>query len=298
MCFNKNLRIGIHCSTSGSLEKAAIKANELGANCLQIFSSSPRMWFAPQPDPAAIKRMADCRAKWEMAPLVIHDNYLINLAASDLVIRKKSINAFRGEVERAIAIGAEYLVMHPGSAKGYSTEEAITTFTDSIIEATEGLSSKHLQILFENTAGQGSVLGSKFEELAELRRRSQSKVDFGIGYCIDTCHCYASGYDVATAEGLKDTVAQAGAVLGFDHIPVIHTNDSKGALNSHLDRHANIGEGYIGLEGFRRILSDKQLKTKAFVLETPIDNDGDDLKNVETLKSLCRKRSTSTNLSS
>ena len=247
------------------------------------------MWFAPQPNPEAIARMAECRQKWDLAPLVIHDNYLINLAASGLAIRKKSIDAFRGEVERAILIGAEYLVMHPGSAKGYTVEEAIATFTDSIIEACQGLSSKHLQILFENTAGPGSVLGSKFEELAELRRRAASKVEFEIGYCIDTCHCYASGYDVATAEGLKDTVAQAASILGFDNIPVIHTNDSKGALHSHLDRHANIGEGLIGLEGFRRILSDKHLKTKAFVLETPIDNDGDDLKNVETLKSLCRK---------
>ena len=256
------------------------------------------MWFAPQPNPEAIQRMAECRKQWDMAPLVIHDNYLINLAASDLVIRKKSIDAFRGEVARAIAIGAEYLVMHPGSAKGHTVEEAITTFTDSFIEATKGLSSKHLQILFENTAGQGSVLGSKFEELAELRRRAAPKVDFEIGYCLDTCHCYASGYDVAGPKGLKQTVAQAEAILGLENVPVIHSNDSKGALNSHLDRHANIGEGYIGLEGFRRILTDKQLKTKAFVLETPIDNEGDDLKNVETLKSLCRKRSTSTNPSS
>lgn len=256
------------------------------------------MWFAPQPDPAAIVRMAECRQKWDLTPLVIHDNYLINLAASDLAIRKKSINAFRGEVERAIAIGAEYLVMHPGSAKGYSAKEAIATFTASIIEACDGLSSKHLQILFENTAGQGSVLGSKFEELAELRRRAAGKVDFGIGYCLDTCHCYASGYDVGESKGLKDTVAQAEAILGLEHVPVIHTNDSKGTLDSHLDRHANIGEGYIKSEGFRRILCDKQLKSKAFVLETPIDNEGDDLKNVETLKSLCRKRSTSTNRSS
>ena len=256
------------------------------------------MWFAPQPDPAAITRMAECREKWDLTPLVIHDNYLINLAASDLAIRKKSIGAFRGEVERAIAIGAEYLVLHPGSAKGYTPEEAIATFTDSIIEACEGLTSKHLKILFENTAGQGSVLGSKFEELAELRRRAASKIDFEIGFCLDTCHWYASGYDVAESKGLKDTVAQAQAILGLEHVPVIHTNDSKGALNSHLDRHANIGEGYIGLEGFRRILNDKQLKSKAFVLETPIDNEGDDLKNVETLKSLCRKRPTSTNRSS
>ena len=139
------------------------------------------MWYAPRPDPAAIVRMDECRKKWDLTPLVIHDNYLINLAASDLAIRKKSINAFRGEVESAILIGAEYLVMHPGSAKGYTVEEAIETFTDSIAEACEGLSGKHLEILFENTAGQGSVLGSRFEELAELRRRAAPKLDFEIG---------------------------------------------------------------------------------------------------------------------
>ena len=198
------------------------------------------MWYAPIPNPEAIVRMAECRAKWDLTPLVIHDNYLINLAASDPVIRKKSIDAFRLEVLSAIAIGAEYLVMHPGSAKGYTAEEAIATFTDSIVVACQGIGSKHLQILFENTAGQGSLLGSRFEELAELRYRSSPKID----------------------------------------------------------RHANIGEGYIGLEGFRRILTDKQLKNKAFVLETPVDNEGDDLKNVETLKSLCRRRPTNTNRSS
>ena len=171
------------------------------------------MSYAPIPNPEAIVRMAECRAKWDLTPLVIHDNYLINLAASDSVIRKNSIDAFRLEVLSAIAIGAEYLLMHPGSAKGYTVEEAIATFTDSIVEACEGLSSKHLQILLENTAEQGSALGSKFEELAELRRRAASKVNFEIGYCLDTCHCYASDYNVADGKGLKETVAQAQSIL-------------------------------------------------------------------------------------
>ena len=118
--------------------------------------------------------------------------------------------------------------------------------------------------------------------------------DLPIGFCLDTCHLLASGHDVANADGLKKTIACADRILGLDHVRVIHANDSKGALGSHIDRHANIGEGYIGLEGFRRILAHPRLRSKAFILETPVDKEGDDRKNLETLKSLCPKLSTTT----
>jgi deoxyribonuclease-4 len=280
------VRIGIHTSTSGALENAAKKAVELGANCFQIFSASPRMWRASPPEAESVKRMKELRERHDLNPLVIHDSYLINLASIDPVIREKSVAAFRAEIERAIAIGAEFLVAHPGSYKGQSVEAGIASFVSGLIESAHGLKSRKLTLLFENTAGAGAAIGSRFEQLAEIRR--SAKVDFRIGFCIDTCHSLAAGYDVATAAGLRRTVGEIEKVLGLENVPVIHVNDSKGELGSKRDRHENIGEGFIGLEGFRRILNHPKLAQKAFILETPIDNEGDDLKNVETLKGLVK----------
>jgi deoxyribonuclease-4 len=289
------MRIGIHTSTSGNLANAAYKAHELGANCFQIFSASPRMWKASPPDPAQVAEMKSVRAEHDLTPLVIHDSYLINLAAFDPEVRAKSIAGFRGELERARAIGAEYLVMHPGSAKGYeSLDQALETLVESLGAAAQGLQMDGFRLLFENTAGGGSTIGRTLEELKTLGEMATPKLPFPVGFCLDTCHLFASGYDVASEDGLRQTVDQAEQVLGLEQIPVIHTNDSKGELNSHLDRHENIGKGRIGLEGFRRILNHPKLRTKAFVLETPIDNEGDDQVNVDTLKSLCRKSRTTT----
>jgi len=283
------MRIGIHCSTSGALVNAAVKAHALGANCFQIFSSSPRMWRAAMPAREEITALKKCRTQHGLEPLLIHDSYLINLAAPDDVIRAKSIAAFRGELERAIAIGAEYVVMHPGSARDQGVEAGITNIARSLEAAARGLNPKGFTLLLENTAGGGATIGRTLEELKAVRDLAQPYVPFPIGYCLDTCHLYASGFDVSTQEGLNQTAAAAGQILGLEHIPVIHANDSKGAFASRLDRHANIGEGHIGLEGFRRILNHPKLREKAFVLETPIDQPGDDQRNVDALKSLCRK---------
>ena len=255
------------------------------------------MWRAPAPDPSAIERLHGVRKEHDLTPLVIHDNYLINLASSDEVIRNKSIDAFRGEIERAIAIGAEYLVAHPGNYKGASIEQGIATLAGAMERAAEGLRSRKLTLLLENTAGAGAQLGGKFEELAAIREAARKRVHFEIGYCIDTCHCLVAGYDVATAPGLRATVAGMKQWLGLDHVRVIHTNDSKKGLGSRVDRHENIGEGCIGEAGFRRILNHPDLRDKPFILETPVDNEGDDRKNVEALKKLCRRSRTTTNKS-
>jgi len=292
------MRIGIHCSTSGALVNAARKAQELGANCFQIFSASPRMWRAAMPPPEQLKEMREFRAANDLAPLVIHDSYLINMASADETIREKSIAGFRGELERAIAIGAEYLVMHPGSAKDQTLESGIETLVRSLETASRGLRPEGFRLLLENTAGAGATIGRALGELKSIRDLAQGKLPYEIGYCLDTCHLYASGFDVSTEKGLNQTVADADRILRLEHIPVIHTNDSKGELASRLDRHANIGEGHIGLDGFRRILNHPKLRDKAFVLETPIDQPGDDLRNVDALKSLCRKSRTTTRKSS
>ena len=278
-------RIGIHCSTAGALYNAATKALELGANCLQIFSGSPRTWAAPAPNPDAVAKMAALRAQHNLTPLVIHANYLINLCSPDPVNRPKSINAFRGELERAVTIGAEYLVVHPGSAKDHeSRDNAITAFSAGLDEAAQGLPAGSLTILLENTAGHGNLLGGDLHDLQAIRALTHTS--FPIGFCLDTCHSFAAGYEINTAKGLTTFLKEADAQLGLENVPVIHANDSKGALGSHLDRHANIGEGYIGMEGFRRILNVRSLRDKAFILETPIDNEGDDKRNVDALWSL------------
>ncbi len=280
------MRIGIHTSTTGGLHQAALRAAALGANTFQIFTSSPRMWRYGALHAKDILELRRIREENDLYPLVVHDNYLINLASKDEAIRTKSMLAFRQELERAVAIGAEYLVAHPGSYKNQTVEDGIYSFVSGLLEAVEGLDTTGVTLLLENTAGQGSALGSRFEELAEMRRLALPRTSLQIGYCLDTCHCLAAGYDVATADGLEMVLNDAQRILGLENIPVIHTNDSKGALGSHLDRHANIGEGAIGIEGFYRILNHPLLKEKAFVLETPIDQPGDDLRNVNALKQL------------
>jgi deoxyribonuclease-4 len=234
----------------------------------------------------------DARERLDLTPLVVHDNYLINLAAADPRIREHSISAYRGEVRRAIALGAEYLVAHPGSYGHQGWECGVETLAASLRQAIRGLELGRLTLLIENTSGGGTKLGGRFEELRAIRELAAG--DAPIGFCLDTAHCLASGYDVASTEGLRATVRQAETVLGIENVRVIHANDSKAPLGSHVDRHEHIGKGYIGAEGFRRMLTHPKLRSKPFILETPLDREGDDRRNVETLKKLCRKRPTTT----
>lgn len=280
------MRIGHHTSIAGSLERSALKAAELGANTFQIFSSSPRQWKASVPSLPAIRLLNQAREKFDLTPLAIHDNYLINLASADPPTRAKSVQAFRGELERAIAIGAEYLIAHPGNYKGQTIEQGILNVLESVAAAARGLEFGKLMLLFENTAGAGAQLGSRFEELHVMREYSAKMTDLPLGFCLDTCHLLTAGFDVASPEGLQKTMEEAERLLGLDNVRVIHANDSKAPLGSHVDRHENIGEGYIGREGFRRILAHPGLRSKAFILETPVEQDGDDRKNVDTLKDL------------
>ena len=288
------MRIGIHTSIAGSFEKAALKAAELGANTFQIFSASPRMWRASMPRHDDIAALRRARERLDLYPLAIHANYLINLASLDPVIREKSIDGFRGELARAAAIGAEYLVTHPGSCKGQSVEQAIAAFALGMAEAAKGCADSGLTVLLENTAGSGFHLGCRLDELRLIRDLVARETDLKVGYCLDTCHLLASGCDIATKPGLEKTIAEADCVLGLENVKVIHANDSKTPLGSHRDRHANIGEGHIGEGGFRRILTHAKLREKAFILETPVDEDGDDRRNVEMMKKLAQPKSSPT----
>ncbi len=252
------------------------------------------MWHSRKPGELEIRMLRMAREQLDLNPMVVHGSYLVNLAACDADIRRKSVVEFRDEIERCLMIGADYLVVHPGSCKGQTAETAITLLVESVAEAAAQFPPDSFMLLWENTAGAGSALGGCFEQLAEIQARTAAEVKFPVGYCLDTCHCYVSGYDVSTGEGLRDTVNRADKILGLENVRVMHANDSKGKLNSHLDRHANIGEGCIGEEGFQRILTHPKLRAKPFILETPVDHDGDDLRNIETLKRLCRKSRTTT----
>jgi deoxyribonuclease-4 len=244
------------------------------------------MWRASPPDPAAVKLLRAARERHDLKPLAIHVNYLINLASFDSIIRRKSIAGFRGELERAKAIGAEYLVLHPGSYRGRSVDEGIAAFVLGLAESAEGFQARRLTVLLENTAGAGSHIGGRFEELRAIRDLARKHTRLPIGYCLDTCHLLASGFDIATVKGLRATLRHAEEVLGLAHVHLIHANDSKGALGSHLDRHAHIGAGHIGREAFQRIQRHPKLRGKPFILETPVDEPGDDQRNLDTLKSL------------
>ncbi len=283
------MRIGHHTSIAGALVNAADEAVKLGANTFQIFSSSPRQWKASVPSAPGILALQRAREKFDLTPLVIHDNYLINLASAHEKTRALSVEAFRGELVRAIAIGAEFLVAHPGNYKGQTIEQGILNFLQGVADAAAGLKFEKLTLLIENTVGAGAQLGGRLEELHVMREYGVKMTDLPIGFCIDTCHLLASGYDISNSAGVKKTLAQIESVIGIEHVHVMHANDSKGGLGSHVDRHANIGSGAIGEEGFRAILTHPKLRTKPFILETPVDVPGDDRKNVDALKLLSVK---------
>ena len=279
-------RIGVHLGTAGGASNAVERAREIGANTFQIFSSSPRMWRAPKVDPKQAERMRELRARLDVGPLVIHTAYLVNVCSQSYEVREKSVTAFRGEIERALALGAEYLVLHPGSWKGMTRDEGLKLAAESIKRAIDGLpwQGTGFHILIENTAGAEFSLGGSFEQVAELVERLKPSAPMGV--CLDTCHTHVSGYDMVSAEGYEETMRLADATVGIDAVRVWHCNDAKAARGSKLDRHEHIGQGTMGVEPFRRLLNDERFAHCAFVAETPVDEPGDEERNVRVLKSL------------
>jgi deoxyribonuclease-4 len=272
-------RLGAHVSVAGSLLNALHQARHIGANTIQIFTASPRSWRPAPLDPAQVDAFRAARLRLDIQPLVIHNSYLINLASADAAIREKSIAAMRAEFLRAIALDADFLVAHPGSAKGQSPSAAIALLQAGIAAATHNLPPSRLTLLWEITAGQGDSLGASLDQLLEIRHRTATAIPLPTAFCLDTAHAFAAGIDFSTAV----------AALSPSLLPVIHLNDSKAPFASRLDRHQHIGKGYIGEEAFRRYLNHPGLSTQAFILETPEDDDGDHARNLETLKRLCRK---------
>ena len=250
------------------------------------------MWRARAPDPAQVRLLKAARDRFSLYPLSIHVNYLVNLASGDPLIRAKSIEAFRGELERAATHGAEYLVLHPGSYRGRSIEEGIALFAQGLGEASRGLRAPGLMVLLENTACAGCHLGGRLEELLSIRRQAGDLTDLPVGYCLDTCHLLAAGFDIATGPGLERAVEQVDECLGLAQVHLIHANDSEKPLGSHRDRHAGIGQGHIGRDAFRRILRHPKLRNLPFILETPVKKPHDDRRNLNTLKTLAARTNT------
>ena len=279
-------RIGIHTSTAGGVESAAERAYRLGCSTFQVFSSSPRQWKPYALAKSQCEVMSSLRDQYDLKPLVIHANYLVNLAGGNPEFHRKSVKAFRGEIERALLLCADYLVLHPGSFRGSSREEGLAKVALSIAEAADelDLTQGGLTILIENTAGAEFSLGGTFEHVAALIEVLRERVP--VAACIDTCHTHVAGYDIVTEEGYDLTMRHLDETVGLKNVPVWHCNDAKAARGSKLDRHQHIGKGSIGSEPFRRLLSDPRLKHCAFIAETPIDEPGDDRRNVEALKAL------------
>jgi len=285
-----SLRIGIHTSISGSYVNALEAARKLGANALQIFSASPRMWQmgSVRIQESDAKAFRTRREELQLGPLVIHANYLINLAAAQPMLRTRSIQAFHEELVRGRALGADYLVVHPGSRGDATMEQAIATIVDSVKQATRRVPMGSMKILIENTAGMGTAVGSRLEEVAAILYGLRG---LPVAVCLDTAHLFAAGYDIKSEAGLEQTVEAIDRIIGLGHVPVFHVNDSKIPLGGRVDRHENIGEGKIGAEAFGRILRHPRLSAsltdglpgRAFVLETPIDEPGDDRRNVAKL---------------
>jgi len=282
-------RIGIHTSIAGGVQNAAERAYRLGCNAFQIFSSSPRQWVPYVLSRPDIDAMLCLREKYDLRPLAIHVNYLVNLASTTPLFLKKSLEAFRGEVERALALRAEYLVLHPGSFRGADRETGLLRVAAAIAASTKGLdlARGNLTILIENTAGAEFSLGGSFEQVAELLARLCDIVP--VGACIDTCHTHVAGYDIVSEAGYRATLAHLDATVGLNRVRVWHCNDAKAARGSRLDRHQHIGKGHLGLATFRRLLNDPRLAHAAFLAETPIDQPGDDRRNVAALKRLVNR---------
>ncbi len=279
-------RIGIHLSTAGGAHTAVERAVAVGANTFQIFTSSPRMWRAAPIAKDVAAKMQALRAQHDVGPAVIHANYLINLASQNEDVLEKSSLAFRGEVERALALGSEFLVLHPGSWKGLTREEGLRRAALGIEKAVEGMdfAGKNFQLLIENTAGSDYSLGGSFDQVAEMIELL--RMHLPVGACLDTCHTHVSGYDIVSEAGWEETVAAIERTIGTGHVRVWHVNDAKAARGSKLDRHEHIGEGMIGAAPFRRLLNDPRFAHCAFVAETPVDEPGDIEKNVRTLQGL------------
>jgi deoxyribonuclease-4 len=286
------LKIGCHVSIAGGIDNSVIRAEELGCNTMQIFSKNAATWQEKILDQEEVKRFKRNlkNSILDIDPVFIHTSYLINLASPSDELYFKSINSFIEEMKRAdLLLSTPYLITHPGAHSGMGEEygiQRVIRALNIILEKSVDLNLKTM-ILLENTAGSGTHLGNTLGQLKSMIEGAKDRKRIGI--CFDTCHAFAAGYDLSNREGVEKTIENLDKNLGLEQLKVIHTNDSKYPLGSRKDRHMHIGEGYIGLEGFKIIVNHKYLKSLPFILETPKFGPGDDMKNINLVKSLALK---------
>jgi deoxyribonuclease-4 len=281
--------LGVHVSIAGRIYEAITRAQDLDCNTMQIFSRDPRQWRKVRITPKDIEEFRIRRAKSDISPVFIHIPYLINLASPYSILYNNSVKAYIEDIREAEALGVEYIVTHMGSHKKSGEIRGIKRVTQALNKILDKTAKSPVRILLENTSGSGSWLGYKFEHQRLIIDGIEDKNRVGI--CFDTCHAYVAGYDLASPEGYKATIAELDELVGLEKLKLIHLNDTKDKVASHRDRHEHIGKGRIGLEGFRRLVSDGRLKDVAFILETPRDSENADRVNLETVRKL-RKHGT------
>ncbi len=280
--------LGAHMSIAGGLHLAFARIREVQGEALQIFLSNQRQW---QTVPLTSEMVEDFRQQWkenDYMPVAAHDSYLINLAAPDPMILEKSVAAFANELQRAATLGIPFLITHPGSHRGVGVEAGLERFVDNMDRAITRSKTSTVMVLIENTAGQGTNLGSTFEEISFII--SESQYGDGLGVCLDTSHAFAAGYDIRTRVTYEDTLSKFDQIIGLERLKFFHINDSKRPLGSRVDRHEHIGKGEIGLAGFRLLLNDSRFRQHPMVLETPKGKElKEDKENLRVLRSLIAK---------
>jgi deoxyribonuclease-4 len=264
--------LGAHVSVAGGLALAFERGREIGCDALQIFVKNASQWRARPLAAHEIAAFRDAHDGAGRPPLVAHAAYLINLAARDPVVLERSREALADEARRCAALGVPALVVHPGAHLGAGEAAGLAAVTTSLDAVDAELDDCPTRILLELTAGQGSVLGSRLEQLAEIIAGAHAAPRLEV--CLDTCHAFAAGYEVGTAAGVEDFLAAVAATVGWERVTCVHLNDSVGERGSRRDRHANVGKGRIGLAGFRRLLGEPRLARVPMILETPIGEDG------------------------
>ena len=275
--------LGAHVSTSGGVDKAPANGARIGCEAIQVFTKNQRQWKAKSLSKAEIENYRGEIEKSKIQLDVSHDSYLINLASPEDEILKRSREAFEDEVERCEQLGVPYLIFHPGSHVGSGEKAGLRSIADSINDTLDKKPGYMTQLLLETTAGQGTNLGYSFEQLAEILEIVKEKDRVGI--CVDSCHIFAAGYEIRTAEEYRSTMKQLEQVIGLKKVKAFHLNDSKNPLGSKVDRHEHIGQGHIGIEAFRLMINDERFQGIPMVLETPGEEE-DFIRNLQLLKNL------------
>ncbi|MBO8130199.1 MAG: deoxyribonuclease IV [Candidatus Marinimicrobia bacterium] len=259
--------IGCHISISGGVENAPARGKQLGCDAMQIFTSNQMQWKGrPITDEAKVNYLKSMKEN-NIKVTISHDSYLINLGSPDKAKLEKSRQAFLEEIDRCDKLGIELLVFHPGSHMGKGEDYCLKIIAESIDYMVEQRPDSNISFVLETTAGQGSNVGYTFEQLRKIIELSSYPERFGI--CFDTCHAYAAGYDIVSFKGYKDTWTKFDDILGLERLKVFHLNDSKKELGSRIDRHCNLGDGYLGWETFYKIINDERFKELPMILETP-----------------------------